>query len=59
MTDLQNLDLTSFLPEILLVAGTLVLTILELMRRKSSSATGIGWGGMILLAALMIVALAY
>jgi NADH-quinone oxidoreductase subunit N len=49
-------DLTSFLPEIILVGGLLLLIIAELIRRRSA-ASSIGWGGMILLGLLLFVAL--
>jgi len=56
MPTLTSFDLTSFLPEIILVAGTLVLVIFEIARRKMSAAS-VGWGGRVLLALLVVVAL--
>lgn len=56
MVTLTSLDLSSFIPEIILIAGTLVLVIFEISRRKLSAAS-VGWGGMVLLALLIVVAL--
>ncbi len=56
MPEITDLQLTAFLPEILLVGGLLLLVIAELIRRRRS-ASGIGWGGMILLGLLLFVAL--
>ncbi|TKJ39951.1 NADH-quinone oxidoreductase subunit N [candidate division LCP-89 bacterium B3_LCP] len=56
MIDLSQLNLTSFIPELTLVIGTLVLIIRDLVR-KNRSALGIGWGSMVLLGALIILAL--
>jgi NADH-quinone oxidoreductase subunit N len=57
MPNLTSLDLSSILPEILLTAGLLALVIFELIRRKLS-ASSVGWGGMGLLALLMVVSIA-
>lgn len=56
MTDYTQLNFTSFIPEITLVIGTLVLIIRELVR-KNRSALGIGWGSMVLLAGLIVLTL--
>jgi NADH-quinone oxidoreductase subunit N len=56
MINLTSFDFASFLPEIILVAGTLALVIFELIRRKMTAAS-VGWGGMVLLALLVVVAL--
>jgi NADH-quinone oxidoreductase subunit N len=56
MIDYSSLNFTSFIPELTLVIGTLVLIIRELMR-KNQSALGIGWGSMVLLAGLIILAI--
>lgn len=54
MIDYGNLNLTSFIPELVLVGGMLLLILRELAR-KNSSALGIGWGSMVLLAGLIAV----
>ena len=56
MPSISNLDLTSFIPEITLTAGILVLIIRELVR-KERSALGIGAGSMVLLTGLIYLAL--
>jgi NADH-quinone oxidoreductase subunit N len=56
MISFSNLDLTSFIPEITLTAGLLVLIIRELVR-KERSALGIGAGSMVLLTGLIFLAL--
>jgi NADH-quinone oxidoreductase subunit N len=56
MVNLTTLDLTSFIPEITLTAGLLVLIIRELVR-KERSALGIGAGSMVLLSGLIYLAL--
>jgi len=54
MIDYSQLNFTSFIPELTLVIGILVLIIRDLMR-KNSSALGIGWGSMVLLAGLIVL----
>ncbi len=54
MIDYSQLNFTSFIPELALVTGMLVLIIAELIRRKKSS-LGIGWGSMALLAVIIIL----
>ena len=56
MINLSNLDLSSVIPEIAVTAGILVLIIRELVR-KERSALGIGWGSMVLLTGLIVLAL--
>ena len=55
MIDYTTLNFTSFIPELTLVIGILVLIIRELMR-KNNSALGIGWGSIVLLAGLIFLA---
>ncbi|HDH57056.1 MAG TPA: hypothetical protein ENF16_00425, partial [Bacteroidetes bacterium] len=54
MIDYSQLNFTSFIPELTLVIGILVLIIRDLIR-KNSSALGIGWGSMVLLADLIVL----
>jgi len=51
--DYSNLNFTSFIPELVLVGGTILLIIFELVRRGKSS-LGVGWGSIVLLGALII-----
>ncbi len=56
MINYSDLNLTSFIPEMALVIGILLLIIRDLVRR-GGSALSIGWGSMILLVALIFLAL--
>ncbi len=56
MIDYTQLNFTSFIPELALVLGILVLIVRDLTK-KGGSALSIGWGSMILLAGIIILAI--